>query len=1204
MRCHVVCLFALAHLSSGLNAYAADPVISHVVPVTTAEVGRTRVIAFNVNPPAEADQSIAATVSDPAVLEIVRAPRILAGESLGYLRVRAMRPGQAIVAIAGASVTVNVFDAGSPSSPQALRIIGPSDGATVWDQTVLGVELRCRRSAAPSELRIEVSGEASLQSRSTSRPGDGQHILALFDWALEGVAPGTYTLEAVATFPKRELRSASVSVTVAQPAPGDLLVFEAETPFEGIRPERFADDRQSIGRDDDASGGRFFVNASASPAACIGVDVPESSNYQIMVRAGGTAAQGVMPTIGVVVDDGQISATNGRLLDSSWHRLSIGVPIHLDAGTRVLTPYFANDFYAAGLADRNLYLDRVELLKVSGENETAVAQAMPDHVEMSAMSMSMTMASGAGAARNTDDPLGQAAVPLRVSFMRVYDGATLPGVFDIEGRCWAAGVPQAEAPVVTLMVNDRPVLKQRSFAPKFLVDPSNFSPGTNILQMKAVMDNGVTALTPVQVVQWPAEAAEARLEPRCHHRFSIHEERWAPDILERLSAAHNPKERRAAAFPSNGTATLNLPDDVVGPHRVMVEMRGQHFDGAPVVDVVVHGRDGAIEVGQIDASTWWNERHVGVVDIPEGSKTLTVSFVNDKFEEGQGDRNVWLEAVVLIQEPTERDIVAPTVEVLYPPPGHAAWMTDVLVAESSDNASLNDAELLIDGRPSGLTVSLNLKPGLIVLPLLLRELAPGSHQFAVRVSDVTGNTTQSVSRTIEVLSEPPAVPSAYARAVRLLDRLAYGPDARELAAVLVQGEKAWLRSRLYAPFDLPGDRAAATAYLPYFVNRNNYEVPRRVLSHATLTPNPVRARFVLWAQNHFSTWIRKTGAIRKWDEHVAFARLGVSTFEQLLRTSAESPAMLAYLDQERSFAGRLNENYSREILELHTLGVDGGYSQEDVTALAGVLTGWTSAISGDGRGGGEEAREYMSRFDARLSDGQATRLLGLELDTAESGERLQRIDVIMELLVAHPSTARFVAESLVEHYVAVPAPSEMVDSLARTYLEHSGDMAVLMSAMIEHPQFWAAAPRAVSPLDYAVRLSRTTGLVNPWQIGDFLQRCGFGLFDRATPDGYPEADAAFSSSNTMLQRWRLARDNQWSLVSLVPGRWRWSAELPENTWAQRIVDVVAVRLTGHPLTSSSNQATLDLIARSNGSRDERARLAATFIAHLPEVSLR
>jgi hypothetical protein len=119
-----------------------------------------------------------------------------------------------------------------------------------------------------------------------------------------------------------------------------------------------------------------------------------------------------------------------------------------------------------------------------------------------------------------------------------------------------------------------------------------------------------------------------------------------------------------------------------------------------------------------------------------------------------------------------------------------------------------------------------------------------------------------------------------------------------------------------------------------------------------------------------------------------------------------------------------------------------------------------------------------------------------------------------------------------------------------------------------------------------------------------LQRSGAGIFDRSSPDGYPDEDEAWSDTNAMVQRWRLARESRWALAGLVPGAWRYGDMLPEHRWRQQVIDLLAVRLTGSLLGPRSNEAAHRLLAATGGSRDERVQAIAIFIAQLPETQMR
>jgi hypothetical protein len=1212
--------------ASGAEPVKESAAVTHLAPRTVAERGRTRVIAFAVEPVSGADRALTTTVADPGVLELVRPGAVGAGAAVGYAQVRGLAVGTTDLVIGGATLPVRVVEPRTAASAEtpAPTIVGPVAGARIWGTVAVGVELREPRHEPLRRVALK-AGAMTLSPHTDTERRQEPLRQVTFRLDASGLEPGPLALVPIAVDAEgREQAGRPVSVVVIAPNAERLVAGEAEGRYEVERPDRFRDARLTIGRDRDASGGAYFSNAAGQPAVCFPLTVDAPGWYQVALTASGTRAQGALPTVGIVVDGSNVSRTNVRLLETGWHRVAAGVPFRLESGTHVVTPYFANDFYVPSRADRNLRLDRFEVVRLEGDGMGGGGgggggMMMAGALDEAAMAEGMVGAMAGGMAgggdglgrRLVDDPHGTDAPPVRIGFVRPLDGQTIPGLLEVEGRCWWDGLERAPAPLVTLLVNDVPVDEQRSGAPRFWVDPGHFQPGANRIQMTARLPGGAETRTPVQTMRWPEEAAPAEPRPpRRHPRFSIHDERWSPVVRERLRTDHYPKERRSAAFHAEATATLDLPPGLVGSYIVFLETRGDHFEGAPIAAVTLRAGDEETPIGEVAARGWWSPMRVGDVELEPGPKQLAVAFTNDRYERGGGDRNLWFQAVMLAKKPDETDRTAPVVTIAWPPDDHPAHDVDALVAEASDDASLSAAELIVDGMPTGYTVAMNLRPGRIVLPLLLRDLEPGPHTVAVRVQDVTGNSTQSEPRTIIVSADAPPERGPYARAVHLLNRFAYGPDPHELAAILTMGETAWLADRLARPLDDAGDLAALGAGYPYFVDSGPYATSRRVLSHLLLTPNPVRARFVLWTENHFSTWIRKTQGERKWREHVAFSRLGVAPFDHLLLASAESPAMLAYLDQERSYVGRLNENYAREVMELHTLGVDGGYTQEDVTNLAGLLTGWTASVEGDGRGGGPAAIRYTFRYSPRLNDGSGTVLLGLPLPAADRGARYDRTRFALEMLAAHPSTARFISRKLAEHYVSAPAPDDLVDDLAARFLETGGDMRALVLDLAAHPAFWRGDEpgRVTSAMDYAIRLCRVTGHYQPWQVGDYLQRSGRGMFDRPSPDGYPEEDAASADSNAMIQRWRLALQTEWPLSSLVPGPWQQAAGLSDPEWAQRAVDTIAVRLTGRTLGPASNEAAVTFATTADedglAPRGQRIRRIGPLVAQLPEANLR
>ncbi len=520
----------------------------------------------------------------------------------------------------------------------------------------------------------------------------------------------------------------------------------------------------------------------------------------------------------------------------------------------------------------------------------------------------------------------------------------------------------------------------------------------------------------------------------------------------------------------------------------------------------------------------------------------------------------------------------------------------------ADDREVAWAELLVDGEATGFRVTPAVGESRLVLPVVIRGEGR-ERTIAVRVADRAGNTsdTPGVAAAVDAGAE------TYGRAVRLLDRFAFGPEGDELAAVLTMGEEAYLRDRLFRRWDDPGEQAAwQRAALKHSSRRSGSEVERRALLWAMTTPNPVRARFALWTANHFSTWLRKAQAERKGEEFARFAAAGPSPFFQLLQTSATSPAMLYYLDQHRSFGRRINENYAREIMELHTVGVHGGYTQEDVTSLAHLLTGWMMTEEAPLHGLDWFQSNY--RYVPHLNDADERVVFGLRLEEAKDPQaRKDRVHRVIEMLAAHPSTANYICHKLVEHYVGVPAAPALVADLSAVFTETGGDLREVLLAMAKHEAFRASNPRVARPLDHAIRLSRAVRHESAGQVQAYLNRSALGLFDKDTPDGYPEEDEAYTDSNVTLQRWRLAADMDYRLLSAVPEPLRTPPGDEEDlpAWRQAVVDAAAMRLLGRPLGEASSKAVVRLMEDNAGtSAGELVRSVASLVAQMPEATLR
>jgi len=632
---------------------------------------------------------------------------------------------------------------------------------------------------------------------------------------------------------------------------------------------------------------------------------------------------------------------------------------------------------------------------------------------------------------------------------------------------------------------------------------------------------------------------------------------------------------------------------ITGPVQIQAQCWWPNRDHAapPTVDLVVNGK---VIASQASVRP---DFHVAVTDFQTGENKIEL---RGSLPNGRQARSP-VESIIL---PKELGSGLPAAGILYPASGAKVGWADAVVANVSASDGVAYADLLIDGKPQQIDLAPRNGFGPLLFPLLTRGLSPGPHEVQVSVQGHDGKITQSGKVSVIVTGKDIVADGKYARALFLLNRFGYGPETRELAAVLTMGPHDWLAARLNETIESPLEENEQER-----LQSENPEVGAvapRAVKYLLTDADPVRARFLMWTENHFSTWLSKDGPGEKSREHERFLEVGIAPFPDLLLASATSPAMVIYLDQRYSVSHHLNENYAREIMELHTLGVDGGYTQRDVTTLADLLTGWTLADEAplDGSGNGQLERTF--RYDPFLNSGTTCRVLGMEFPGVENDGRFDRVLTALNMLSAHPSCAHFISRKLLEHYVSDPAPPELVDALAQTYMETGGDMRAMLLGLVDQPGFWDAPAKIASPIDFSVRLARLAGLTNPAPIMDLASHSGMGMFDRSTPDGYPEADGYYASSNALLQRWRFAQtvQNNFLKNGLIPTAWKPADQGWNPDVTQRLVDLAAVRITGNILSEGTNTAMIELLAAAPENTEGRLHLLTTFLCQAPETNIR
>ena len=794
----------------------------------------------------------------------------------------------------------------------------------------------------------------------------------------------------------------------------------------------------------------------------------------------------------------------------------------------------------------------------------------------------------------------------RIGWKAVFDGRMSAGLMEVAGRTTYPNSDSTPAPEVTLVVNGKPVSTQRSASPRFWLLPAWLTDATwmNTVELRAVWADGRTASAPAQRVPGiGGDLAAANVAGAVFKRWTLHDGAWSKGLRSAVKPKGDTPEQATATVTGEAPIFLAIDPEMKGNVRLHLEGRGVGPKLPLDVRVALKTAEGEKPIATVKVPNYDGTFDIGAIELPGGEQSISLTFETVKNKEGNAENRLRIDSLIAVSEPASAATVTPQAEIVRTP-SESVFLADAIVVQPMHPRGVRRIELIIDGKETGVTEDVWLDAGPFVLPLLTRGLAAGEHTVAVRIADNGWAQFTGPEKTFVVAGEPSVAITTYQKATYLLNRLGFGPDQRELAALLVMGQDKFIASRLAQdPVERVSATAAAVAAFPR--RRDNEQTVNRGLLGTLLAENSVRERYTHFVANHFTTWVQKIDGDRKWDEYQRFLGLGIAPFGDLLQASSQSPAMLLYLDQVNSFAKKINENYARELLELHTVGVRSGYQQADVTSLAKLLTGWSAARTTSAASPGPgEVRQYDFRYDPMLSDSGEQRIFGTSLAQAsEADDHFDRVQQMIETLAAHPETAKFFCRKLAEHYVSMPAPEDLVSGLAATFLATAGDGAALVRTLVAHPRFWDAPPRLAHPLQFAMRLYRCTNRTDVGGMAGYLRRSRAGLFDCPTPDGHPEEDSAYADTNAMIQRWKLSRELQYNFASIAPQNMRYAKGELSGAEKQLIVDMLAVKLTGAVLSEDSNRAALEIFG-SKGSRDEQIREFGSLLGQLPELNLR
>jgi len=406
----------------------------------------------------------------------------------------------------------------------------------------------------------------------------------------------------------------------------------------------------------------------------------------------------------------------------------------------------------------------------------------------------------------------------------------------------------------------------------------------------------------------------------------------------------------------------------------------------------------------------------------------------------------------------------------------------------------------------------------------------------------------------------------------LLDRLTWGVNASSAAHLQAVGTERWLQEQLHPgpigalpaavkaqieampdvhrfPFDIlvafdmqaksanqvidPDQKKAAQQVFQQAMTDRARQAAARSILRALYAPDQLRERMTWFWFNHFNVHQYKSNirvVLGDYEDSVIRAH-ALGKFRDLLAATLRHPAMLRYLDNADNAAGHINENYAREIMELHTMGVGSGYSQADVEALAKILTGIGIDVKPENPQLKPELQSQLLRegafeFNPARHDYSDKTFLG----HAIKGRGLAEVDEALDLIVHHPATAMHLSKQIASYFVSDDPPGSLVQKMAQTFKSSDGDIAAVLSTMVHAPEFAAAlhpGTRFKDPVRYvysAVRLAYDDKVIlNTAPIQGWLNRMGEGLFNHETPDGYAMTSASWNGPGQMMLRFEIAR---------------------------------------------------------------------------------
>lgn len=438
----------------------------------------------------------------------------------------------------------------------------------------------------------------------------------------------------------------------------------------------------------------------------------------------------------------------------------------------------------------------------------------------------------------------------------------------------------------------------------------------------------------------------------------------------------------------------------------------------------------------------------------------------------------------------------------------------------------------------------------------------------------------------DVLRRPAAAPELEP-VTHLLNRLTFGPRPGQVEAVRRMGIPTFIEQQLN-PDEIADDASEARLgnlitldMLPiemFSAGKLEREVMYELISatvlRAVYSERQLLEVMVNFWSEHFSIYHPKEacGYLKTVDDREVIRKHALGKFRDLLHASAQSPAMLVYLDNADSRKEHPNENYARELMELHTLTV-GHYTEQDVKEVARCFTGWTV-------GGRRSPQVGLFTFQPRFHDDDEKRVLGRVI---AAGGGVSDATTVLDMLAAHPATAKHIASKLCRRFIADDPPATVVEAVAQVFLATDGDIKHMLRVIFASPEFLNAPPKFKRPFEYTIGLARALDaevrVPVRLRVLESLKQMGHLPFDWPAPNGY--SDYASEWIDSLLLRWNLA-------IAAVSGQWRGvrvdalrvAYQLGARQNAREVVAVYARHLLGRDLAQAEHDAIWGFVTRN------------------------